>query len=113
MSKSLSASRPSTGSVPSRKRPRSLTRSESPPPKRRADSPADAIRSEIWKLFGKDRTTYVARDIDSDDDDMEADASVLMKEELRRSARFISFGDFMLTLPVAYSVLVSQNAKMN
>lgn len=55
----------------------------------------------------------MARDIDSDDDDMEADASVLMKEELRRSACFISFGDFILTLPVAYSVLVSLNAKMN
>ncbi|KIM68496.1 hypothetical protein SCLCIDRAFT_84903, partial [Scleroderma citrinum Foug A] len=97
MSKSLSASRPSTGSVPSRKRPRSLTRSESPPPKRRADSPADAIRSEIWKLFGKDRTTYVARDIDSDDDDMEADASVLMKEELR-SARLAKREDELALL---------------
>lgn len=97
MSKSLSASRPSTGAVPSRKRPRSLSRSESPPTKRRADSPADAIRSEIWKLFGKDRTTYVTRDIDSDDDDMEADAGALMKEELR-SARLAKREDELALL---------------
>ncbi|KAL4072612.1 SPT2 chromatin protein-domain-containing protein [Scleroderma yunnanense] len=96
-SKSLSTSRPSNGSVPSKKRARSPSCSESPPPKRRADSPADAIRSEIWKLFGKDRTTYVARDIDSDDDDMEADASALMKEELR-SARLAKREDELALL---------------
>ncbi|KAG6333675.1 hypothetical protein ID866_5418 [Astraeus odoratus] len=82
-SRASPASRPATGSVPSKKRPRSPSCSVSPPPKRRAESPADAIRSEIWKMFGKDRTTYMSRDIDSDDDDMEADASAVMKEELR------------------------------
>lgn len=92
--------------MPSKKRPRSLSRSESPPPKRRADSPADAIRSEIWKLFGKDRTTYVSRDIDSDDDDMEADASAVMKEEQRRLARFTHahFRNFILSLHIQCSL---------
>ncbi|KAI6024721.1 hypothetical protein BKA83DRAFT_29239 [Pisolithus microcarpus] len=83
--KSMSASRAVTASVLPKKRAHSSSRSVSPPPKRRAGSPADAIRSEIWKLFGRDRAAYVARDIDSDDDDMEADASAVMTEELRSS----------------------------
>ncbi|KAI6155088.1 SPT2 chromatin protein-domain-containing protein, partial [Pisolithus tinctorius] len=83
--KSMSASRPVTTPVLPKKRTQSSSRSASPPPKRRAESPADAIRSEIWKLFGRDRAAYVTRDIDSDDDDMEADASAVMKEELRSS----------------------------
>ncbi|KAI6123311.1 SPT2 chromatin protein-domain-containing protein [Pisolithus thermaeus] len=84
-SKSTSASRAVTGSVLPKKRAHSSSCSASPPPKRRAESPADAIRSEIWKLFGRDRAAYVTRDIDSDDDDMEADASAVMTEELRSS----------------------------
>jgi hypothetical protein len=36
-------------------------------------------------MFGKDRGSYVRRDVLSDDEDMEADARVLEKEELRRS----------------------------
>ncbi|KIK24061.1 hypothetical protein PISMIDRAFT_29239 [Pisolithus microcarpus 441] len=83
--KSMSVSRAVTASVLPKKRAHSSSRSVSPPPKRRAGSPADAIRSEIWKLFGRDRAAYVARDIDSDDDDMEADASAVMTEELRSS----------------------------
>lgn len=59
---------------------------DSPPPKRRNAPPAqDDYRSEIWKLFGKDRSSYVNDVVDSDDD-MEADAMDLEKEELR-SAR--------------------------
>jgi protein SPT2 len=40
---------------------------------------------EIWKLFGKDRRTYIQRDVFSDDEDMEVDAGILEREELRRS----------------------------
>ncbi|EPQ31571.1 uncharacterized protein PFL1_00904 [Pseudozyma flocculosa PF-1] len=43
------------------------------------------LRDEIWKLFGKDRKQYASRVVDSDDD-MEADASAVLQEELR-SAR--------------------------
>ncbi|KAI6042925.1 SPT2 chromatin protein-domain-containing protein [Pisolithus marmoratus] len=96
-SKSTLASQPGTASVLPKKRTHSSSRSASPPPKRRAESPADAIRSEIWKLFGRDRATYVSRDIDSDDDDMEADASAVMKEELR-SARFAKREDELALL---------------
>ncbi|KAF8841797.1 hypothetical protein BDN67DRAFT_989545 [Paxillus ammoniavirescens] len=84
-SKSTLAAR--SGAAPLKKRPRLPSLSLSPPPqKRRAASPQDAIRSEIWKLFGKDRHSYVARDVLSDDEDMEADAAVVMREEMR-SAR--------------------------
>jgi len=34
-------------------------------------------------LFGKDRNSYVARDVLSDDEDMEADMSAVMREEMR------------------------------
>ncbi|KAH7884489.1 hypothetical protein F5I97DRAFT_1889869 [Phlebopus sp. FC_14] len=82
-SRSSLGTRP-TATVPSKKRPRSPSLSLSPPPpKRRGTSPEDSIRSEIWKLFGKDRTSYIARDVLSDDEDMEADASAVMREELR------------------------------
>ncbi|TFY52606.1 hypothetical protein EVJ58_g9914, partial [Rhodofomes roseus] len=74
-----------------RKRQRSLSssssRSPSPPPaKKRGTSSGNDISSEIWKLFGKDRSRYVAADVMSDDEDMEAGASDLEREELR-SAR--------------------------
>ena len=39
--------------------------------KKRA-APKDNISSEIWALFGKNRDSYVGRDIMSDDEDMEA-----------------------------------------
>jgi hypothetical protein len=35
-------------------------------------------------MFGKDRNKYVARDVMSDDEDMEADATALEMEEYRR-----------------------------
>lgn len=76
---------PRSGGAPPRKRPRSPSFSPSPPPpKRRASEPESALSAEIWKMFGKDRRSYIARDVMSDDEDMEADASVLMKEEMRR-----------------------------
>ncbi|KAI0734242.1 hypothetical protein C8Q72DRAFT_965721 [Fomitopsis betulina] len=78
----------SAGKPAAKKRPRSLTpsRSPSPPPKKRAVPAAPDFSSEIWKLFGKDRSRYVAADVMSDDEDMEAGASDLEREELR-SAR--------------------------
>lgn len=36
-------------------------------------------------MFGKDRGSYVRKDVLSDDEDMEADARILEKEELRSS----------------------------
>jgi len=61
--------------------------SASPPPKRRLPSEEpDNYRAEIWKLFGKNRDQYVSNAVDSDDDDMEADATALEREEMR-SAR--------------------------
>lgn len=77
----------------SRKRSHSLSFSNSispspPPAKRRALPEAhshNAVKEEIWKMFGKDRNTYVARDVMSDDEDMEADATALEMEEYRRS----------------------------
>ena len=70
-----------------KKRPRSPSLSDSPPPapKRRSSSARNDYSSEIWKLFGKDRDRYVNNDVYSDeDDDMEADADALRREELRR-----------------------------
>ncbi|KAJ7672195.1 hypothetical protein DFH06DRAFT_1175593 [Mycena polygramma] len=94
----------------SKKRPRSLSasRSVSPPPKRahlatgssksvsssakakstssRSRSPAAASFSdEIWGIFGKNRSKYVGRDVESDSEDddvmMEAGADALELEE--------------------------------
>ncbi|KAL1745582.1 hypothetical protein HDZ31DRAFT_81854 [Schizophyllum fasciatum] len=56
------------------------------PRKRRptADDQDDAsnYQQEIWKLFGKNRSDYVNRGVESDDD-MEADAIALEREEKR------------------------------
>lgn len=89
------AARPATSaSGPTKKRPRSESRSESPPPKRRAtsmeeeDLPGD-LSSTIWSIFGRKRDRYVGMDVFSDDEDMEVDARVLEREEKFRSAIFI------------------------
>lgn len=42
------------------------------------------LSTEIWSIFGKDKKSYVARDVLSDDEDMEADAQSVLKEEARR-----------------------------
>lgn len=73
-----------------KKRQRSGSLSDSPPPhKKRPQAPQqNSISSEIWKLFGKDRNTYVARDVFSDDegsDDMEVGAREVEHEEAYRS----------------------------
>lgn len=52
-----------------------------PPTRRQAGS---GYSNAIWQMFGKDRDRYVNRDVFSDDEDMEADASALEREELRR-----------------------------
>lgn len=52
-----------------------------------------SIRDQIWQMFGRDRqryalvanTSYVARDIDSDEDDMEAGTNAVLQEEQRSS----------------------------
>ncbi|KAL5485843.1 hypothetical protein ACEPAI_6885 [Sanghuangporus weigelae] len=68
----------------------SLSDDGSPPPVKRRparSSTRNDISSEIWKLFGKDRSQYIQNDVFSDeDDDMEADAEALRREEMR-SAR--------------------------
>ena len=92
---SISKPRPSSAHIPSssagKRHRRSASFSEdedeydSPPSKKRYAPPAqDDYRSEIWKLFGKNRSSYVNNAVDSDEDDMEADAMDLEKEELRR-----------------------------
>lgn len=83
----------------SRKRTRSPSFSDAydsdsltPPPTKRRAAPqtSGGYRDEIWKLFGKDRNAYVGRDVLSDDEDMEADATALEREEFRRSVGLVS-----------------------
>ncbi|KAN0138805.1 hypothetical protein V8E53_003193 [Lactarius tabidus] len=50
-------------------------------PRKRAPAPSNGIQDEIWKIFGRDRSKYVARDVVSDDEDMEADVVALQREE--------------------------------
>ena len=42
------------------------------------------MANEIWSILGRDRNAYVSRDVFSDDEDMEADASILEREEKLR-----------------------------
>ena len=47
----------------------------------KAARPWNDIRSEIWRLFGKDRDRYMRNDAYSDEDDvMEVDADALRRE---------------------------------
>ncbi|KXN88657.1 Protein spt2 [Leucoagaricus sp. SymC.cos] len=82
------SSRPSS-SANMKKRPRSESRSETPPHKRKAPSAEDDlpgdISSTIWSIFGRKRDSYVGMDVFSDDEDMEADADDLEREELTSS----------------------------
>ncbi|KAE9402491.1 hypothetical protein BT96DRAFT_956254 [Gymnopus androsaceus JB14] len=86
---SSSSSRPSS-SLPPKKRGRSSSRSESPySSKRRAidseelDDEALDVSGLIWGIMGKKRSDYMKMDVFSDDEDMEADASALEREEKR------------------------------
>lgn len=100
----------SVSSVSSKKRARSYDVEsdldsedlDSPPPTKRRPVPSSggrsSISSEIWKIFGKDRDRYVKADVYSDeDDDMEADADALRREELRRFVHF-----FLSLSPFSY-----------
>lgn len=83
-----SSSKLASSSASFKKRPRSPSFSPSPPPAKRRSAPpggGSSISAEIWKIFGKDRNTYVGRDVFSDDEDMEAGARDLESEELYRS----------------------------
>jgi len=83
------------------KRPRSPSLSDSPPPPKRRQREEDYYEDEdedaldvggaIWAMFGKKRDQYVSQDVFSDDEDMEADASALEREEHIRSVAFSSF----------------------
>ena len=53
-------------------------------PRKRAPAPSNGIQDEIWKIFGRDRSKYVARNVMSDDEDMEADVVALEREEFVR-----------------------------
>ena len=89
---------------------------DSPPSKKRyAPTAQDDYRSEIWKLFGKDRSSYVNNTVDSDEDDMEADARDLEREEMRRfvTVRSHDFPCVLISAPVPWLVLASLGRKMN
>jgi protein SPT2 len=77
-----------------KKRSRSSSRSESPPPAKKRGTSTD-IRDEIWQILGKNRSRYMSMDVFSDDEEMEADATALEKEELQRFSLMFSF---MLTI---------------
>ncbi|KAF5392179.1 hypothetical protein D9757_001608 [Collybiopsis confluens] len=93
-----SSSRGSSSMPVFKKRARSPGRSESPRPKRRAvprsseeldddfDDDVVDMKGLIWGIMGKNRNDYVKMDVFSDDEDMEADASALEREE-KQSAR--------------------------
>ena len=53
-------------------------------PRKRAPAPSNGIQDEIWKIFGRDRSKYVARDVMNDDEDMEVDMVALEWEEFVR-----------------------------
>lgn len=89
---SSSAKSPAASSA-ARKRPRSpsysISPSPSPPPSKRrsvaggsSSAPKNDISAAIWQMFGKDRNKYMSREVYSDDEDMEADASALEREEM-------------------------------
>ncbi|CAA7266817.1 unnamed protein product [Cyclocybe aegerita] len=88
-SASASTQRPTAHKAQSRpKRPRSPSLSDSPPPPKRRpkeryedNSDKSDIRNTIWEMFGKNRDEYATRDVFSDDEDMEADADDLEREE--------------------------------
>jgi len=116
--------RPSSAHIPSsagKKHSRSESLSEdeeeydSPPSKKRYAPPTQGdYRSEIWKLFGKDRSSYVNNTVDSDEDDMEADAMDLEREEMRRFVASRALGPLPVLIVVcACLVLVSLGRRMS
>lgn len=53
-------------------------------PHKRTPGASNGIQDEIWKIFGRDRSKYVSRNVMSDDEEMEADMTALEREELTR-----------------------------
>lgn len=106
-----------TSRPPAKKRPRSPSSSLSPPPAKRRPSAAGSARndisSEIWKLFGKDRSSYIQRDVYSDDEDMEAGAFDVEKEELRRSVLRTTCAYTQLTDNCPGAVCASRRRRMS
>lgn len=89
---------------------------DSPPSKKRyAPAAQDDYRSEIWKLFGKDRSSYVNNTVDSDEEDMEADAMDLEKEEMRRFVAVRSYDSpcVLISARVPRLVLASLGRRMS
>jgi len=76
------------------------------PPNKRAANAGNGIQDEIWKIFGRDRSKYVSRNVLSDDEDMEADVRALEREELTRCVASI-FRTLLVTLmsPLAPELL--------
>jgi hypothetical protein len=100
-----------TRSAVGKKRSRSLSRSETPPPaKKRATS--TAYRDEIWQILGRNRSAYVGMDVISDDEDMEADATILEREEKQRFV-FRSILDMSATNVVLYLAPESRGKRMS
>jgi protein SPT2 len=106
-----------------KKRPRSYSQPASPPPfkKRQLSDDEDNeyderdsnLKSAIWEIFGKSRDKYVSKDVFSDDEDMEADATILEKEEARRFVATVVQGsrDPWLLTVVFFIVLKSPREK--
>ena len=85
-----------TAPSPTKKRPRSPSADTPPPPAKRRPAASSSrveadIGNEIWSIFGKDKRSYLARDVLSDDEDMEADAESVLKEELIRCVHRLPF----------------------
>lgn len=92
-SSSATITKPSSTSTSS-VRPIASSSSKSSKPPRSAPKddmdPLD-ISNTIWSLFGKDKQRYAALDTLSDDEDMEADARSVLKEEARRFVYVLLF----------------------
>ena len=85
---------------------------DSPPSKKRYAPPAqDDYRSEIWKLFGKDRSSYVNNTVDSDEDEMEADAMDLEREEMRRFVVTRTCGPLRVLMVICVRVFSARLAR--
>lgn len=75
------------------------------PHKRTAGGPR-GIQDEIWKIFGRDRSKYVSRNVMSDDEDMEADMTALEREELARCVP--RFEPLLFNLILSFSARIAQ-----
>lgn len=64
----------------SQKRQRDISDDDTPVPKR---SRRSELSKQIWEAMGLNRDKYYSRDVDSDDDDMEASGMDVLREEAR------------------------------